>query len=776
MNPADIFSAALRDHRAGRIADALAGYRRVLELEPNNADALSLLGTGLLQIGQAGAAVAFIAHAIEVSGADTAAATAGHAHLFANLGSALHAAGQPDQALQSFRRGLALAPEVPELHSNLGNALQERGDHAGAVECYRKALEIRPHYPECLFNLGNALAALKVYDFAIETYRKAILLNPAYAQAFNNLGNVLFEAGRGDEAIEALESAVVIDPGSLTIRINLASTLNSVGRADEAIASYRRIIADHPDAASAHNNLGNALYALGDREAAAQSYAHAVAAQPDYADAHFNLARIRLQQGEMQTAEDAFRAALAFKPGHAGALFNLANLLIDQRRFTEACALLSRLVELEPANARAHCLLGMGFAGDEHFDDAVASYRRALELDHDFPEAHYNLAHTLADCGQSAAARAEFEAAIACKPDYPESYRSLGNLLQGLGEAEEAARCFAEALRLQPLITRPAAGDRAAFAVLLLVAPGRGNTPIDYFTTQAPYDSHILLFQPGYDYNVALLRARSDVVFNLISDVDLGGELLDAVGELVGALGKPVINHPERIRPTDRATIARTLQGLRHAVVPETLRYPRSALATVDAARDLDVELPVLLRPAGSHGGEEMDLVTECDQVAALVAASRHDAFYLTRFVDYRSKDGFYRKYRLIFIGNEILPYHLAIADSWKVHYYRTEMVRHDWMRHEEEAFLTNAGAAFAPPLLAALREIRDAVALDFFGIDCGVDREGRLVVFEVNASMLVHANDPEAVFAYKRAPVARIKRTFDAMLAKAAIRTRAPA
>ncbi len=171
-----------------------------------------------------------------------------------------------------------------------------------------------------------------------------------------------------------------------------------------------------------------------------------------------------------------------------------------------------------------------------------------------------------------------------------------------------------------------------------------------------------------------------------------------------------------------------------------------------------------------------MELLTDRDQIAPLVAASAHDAFYVTRFVDYRSADGYFRKYRLIFIGDEILPYHLAIGDSWKVHYYRTEMVRHDWMRREEAAFLEDAAAAFAPHHLAALEAIRAAVALDFSGIDCGLDRDGRLVVFEVNASMLVHANDPEPVFAYKQAPVARIKRAFETMVATAAGRPSVPA
>jgi tetratricopeptide (TPR) repeat protein len=769
MAISELLRTALDDHLAGRYAAAIVRYRQLLDEAPNHIDALHLLGTALLQTGQSAPAVTLITRALELAAQGAGGLGAQHAPLYGNLGNAFQASGELDSAIDSYRKGLALAPLLPELHSNLGNALQERGELAAAVECYRTALSLRPDYPECLFNLGNALASLRQFGPAIESYQKATRLRPAYAEALNNLGNALQAVGRAQEAVAALRGAAAANPQSLDIAVNLASALAAAGELEAAIARYRRILADHPDAASAHYNLGNALIARGDDGAAAESYRRALAANPAYAEAHYNLAKLQHRQGALQAAEDGFRAALAFRPDFGGVLFDLANLLVDQGRFTEASAQLSRLVELEPDNPQAHCLRGMALGGEERFDEAVASYRRALELQPVFPAAHYNLGHVLADCGQLAPAITAFEAAIAQQPNFPEALRSLGNVLQNAGRDAEAAASFAQSLHMQPLITRPASPGAAKFGALMLIAPGRGNTPIDYLTRQTPYDSHIMLFLSGYDYDLAYLRKRADVVFNLVSDVDLGGELLDEVGALLRSLGKPVINHPDRIRPTDRASIARILRDLPRAVMPPTLRYPRGALSTPAGGRDIALGFPLLLRPAGTHGGEDLELITEPDEIAPLVANSAHAAFYVTGFVDYRSADGFFRKYRLIFVGDQILPYHLAIADAWKVHYYRTEMVRHAWMRHEEETFLRDPAAVFDSVHFEALRAIRAAVDLEFFGIDCGLDRDGRLVVFEVNASMLVHANDPEPEFAYKQAPVARIKRAFDAMLAAAA-------
>jgi hypothetical protein len=109
----------------------------------------------------------------------------------------------------------------------------------------------------------------------------------------------------------------------------------------------------------------------------------------------------------------------------------------------------------------------------------------------------------------------------------------------------------------------------------------------------------------------------------------------------------------------------------------------------------------------------------------------------------------------------------LAIHDHWKVHHFRTAMAAHAWMRSEEEAFVKNADVAFSAAHAEAFRAIHAAVDLDFFGIDCGLDRAGHIVVFEVNATMRVH--DEHGIFAYKASAVARIKSAFDAMLAKAA-------
>jgi glutathione synthase/RimK-type ligase-like ATP-grasp enzyme len=88
-------------------------------------------------------------------------------------------------------------------------------------------------------------------------------------------------------------------------------------------------------------------------------------------------------------------------------------------------------------------------------------------------------------------------------------------------------------------------------------------------------------------------------------------------------------------------------------------------------------------------------------------------------------------------------------------------------MQQEEAAFLGDAGAVFGQAQMQALHDIRARMGLDYCGIDCGLDRDGNVVVFEVNASMLVHARNEG--FLYKTPAVERIKSAYDAMLRKLA-------
>jgi glutathione synthase/RimK-type ligase-like ATP-grasp enzyme len=239
---------------------------------------------------------------------------------------------------------------------------------------------------------------------------------------------------------------------------------------------------------------------------------------------------------------------------------------------------------------------------------------------------------------------------------------------------------------------------------------------------------------------------------------------------LVDGVGSPVINPPQLIAGTGRDAVAKRLAQLPGCCVPQTRLYSAAELAAVVKGTSQEsLTFPVLVRPAGAHGGDNFEKFEDPAQLEAFVNRLNASSYYLTSFVDYRSNDGYFRKYRFVCVGDEILPYHLAIDDKWKVHHVTTSMATHAWMQNEEQAFLEDPWRVFGATQRVALQSIRDAIGLDYFGIDCGLARDGAIVVFEVNASMLVHGNNQR--FPYKTKAVERIKQAFQALLERRARR-----
>ena len=128
-----------------------------------------------------------------------------------------------------------------------------------------------------------------------------------------------------------------------------------------------------------------------------------------------------------------------------------------------------------------------------------------------------------------------------------------------------------------------------------------------------------------------------------------------------------------------------------------------------------------------------------------------------------------YRKYRIIYVDRVPYAYHLAISRHWLVHYFSADMLAEPWKREEERAFLENPVHILGPQAMAAITAIGHRLDLDYGGIDFSILPDGRVLIFEANATMLVHLKDSAEDFPYKHQVVPKIFAAFDAMLDRAA-------
>jgi tetratricopeptide (TPR) repeat protein/glutathione synthase/RimK-type ligase-like ATP-grasp enzyme len=638
---------------------------------------------------------------------------------------------QGKDALPAMQKLAELFPDDADAHSNLGNALLDLGQLDGAVASYRRVLEIKPDYAELHSILGNVLRDLGKLDDAAASCRRALEINPKFAEAHGNLGNAL----------------------------------RDLGQLDAAVASYRRMLEIKPDIAEAHSNLGNALRDLGQVEDAVASYRRALMIKPDYAEAYSNLGNALHDLGQLEGAVASYRRAQELKPDYAGAHFNLGVTLNDLGQQDGAMASYCRALEINPDFADAHYKLGILFAEAKRLPEAEVFYRRALELKPDYAEIHRNLGNTLLGLDRLNEAEVSLRRAIALNPEDADSFVTFGKVLIRANRMEEGYAMYRRAQQIQPLVLSPGKKKIADFSVLLLQSPGILNTPVDYLVGRNVYDSHFLFIVPDTEYDIDFLRTKADVVINLISDPDSGKDVLPFALDIADRIGCPTVNHPRHIMGTDRETIAGLLSGIALCRIPKTVRLSSEILSGADWHKHIEgFTMPILIRCAGTHGGDDFEKIDDLGAIGQFVSRHPESDFYISEFVDYRSADGYYRKYRLFCINDEILPYHLAIHDHWMVHHFRTDMANQEWMRKEEEAFLQNPHLVFSKEHYIALKEVAKAIGLDYCGIDCALDCEGNIVVFEANATMLVH-DETIATFGYKNPYIAKIKENFDAML-----------
>lgn len=230
---------AIRLHRAGRLADAEALYQEALRLNPDNADALHLLGLIKRRSGNPALAADLISKAI--------ARRPEHAVFHSNLGLSYLDLGQAERAEACFRKALVLKPDFAEAMFNLGNVLRARGAFEEAIACYRNALQLRPDFAEACNGLGNALRDTGDSEQAAAWYRNALARRPDYAEANNNLGVLFKSQDKPDEALACFRKALERDAGNVDALCNLASVFSDQGRPGDAQACYRKSLAIRPD-------------------------------------------------------------------------------------------------------------------------------------------------------------------------------------------------------------------------------------------------------------------------------------------------------------------------------------------------------------------------------------------------------------------------------------------------------------------------------------------------------------------------------------------------
>jgi Tfp pilus assembly protein PilF len=246
-----------------------------------------------------------------------------------------HRRGEGGAARELYRQVLAREPNQPDALHLLGLLSQQEGDPRRAAELIRRAIARDPRAPEFQRSLAGALLALDDREGAKQALRTALSLRPTDHEVALRLGAMLLEGGNPATALVYLRRAVELRPALAEPRVHLAAAYRRLERWADAEDAIRSALAHAPDDGTAHLVLGDLLTDIERYAEAETAYRRAVALLPDVPETHSNYGRLLERLGRLDESVRAHERALELDPALAGAHWSYGIALLRQGRLRE---------------------------------------------------------------------------------------------------------------------------------------------------------------------------------------------------------------------------------------------------------------------------------------------------------------------------------------------------------------------------------------------------------------------------------------------------------
>jgi hypothetical protein len=347
----------------------------------------------------------------------------------------------------------------------------------------------------------------------------------------------------------------------------------------------------------------------------------------------------------------------------------------------------------------------------------------------------------------------------------------LSLIAQLLGDKQSGLTVQLEVLKSHRLFRLPCASNQPRLRVLALAAPTDmgSNTPIEFLLEDSGIELMVLYVVPG----IALADPLPDhdIAIVIASDSEDCRDALRKIDAAAPRWPRPLLNPPALVGTLDRDKLYRLLDGIEGLTIPPTLVVTRERLANVAQSADeladiaADLAFPVIVRPRGSHAGNGLDRIDDAAALARYLGQHEGELFFISRFVNYASADGLFRKYRIVFVDGQPYACHMAIAERWDIWYLNAGMSDSAEKRLEEETFMRTFDIGFGRRHQTALTEMADRIGLDYFTVDCAETNDGSLLIFEADNTAVVHNMDSAALFPYKPPQMRKVFDAFVAML-----------
>lgn len=538
-----------------------------------------------------------------------------------------------------------------------------------------------------------------------------------------------------------------LKPADIAKQIDNAKYLHKFGRVAEAERMYREVLAADKNNPEAMGLLAVATYQLGDINRAKKLWQQCLDANPPawfYVRSLHNYVQALMKEGKKAEA-----AKLASKkmpqwpavrvpdPGEREMLLSLAGMLLDLGHPRAVTRLLENVVASLPNDAALLHEMAKAYKAQ---GDSQATWKMLCAVDAALQgRVHYTILTDLFLCAKS------------------------------LGKEGEAHTLVDRVAAAHPIFVSPKQPGHKHNILILSGLPKlshavqsdmqlhfNGNYPMQLADVLA----REFRFSSVFSSNpVARAIARNipqpDLIINNYSNAEIirsRGDL-EAEAEFADSYGVPVINHPRNAVQTGRDQTIELIADLPDIVLPRTRRFSRAGKTNEDMAKEIEAQYdyPFIFRRLIDQQGAGMIKVGNRMALAKALAAHEGNEFFVTPFIDSRGPTGFYRKIRAAIVDREIFIVRVDYDTNWNVHgrkwgervaFYQSN--RH--LLEAEDRACANPESELGQGIMRSLEGIRDRIPLEIFGVDFDVDKEGRLVFYEANATMNLLSTAPPVV------------------------------
>jgi tetratricopeptide (TPR) repeat protein len=400
---------------------AIESYRRAIELDRDNLDAIRGLAENLMNDGQTDAALEQYKVIADANPED--------AQTYLHMAEIYRKSGKFDLALENLKKAEGMVQDSIEVPYNEAAVYQAQGRFDEAAQTLQDLLKKtekpdnsytqgeRNNRAVFLERLGTVYRDQAKYPEAVEVFRKMVPLGDDSAvRGYQQIIDTYREAKQWNQATAVAKEATQKLPNDRGLQMVYAAQLADTGQADKALAEVRSLLKGKPDDRDVYITLAqmNTRLKRWDDAQRALDKAEELSIKPDDKEYVYFLRGSSFErQKKYDQAEEMFRKVLASDPQNAMTLNYLGYMLADRGvKLEEALTLIKKAVELEPSNGAYLDSLGWAYYRLGKFDQAEEQLVKASQRIANDPTVHDHLGDVYQKTGRLKMAVVHWERAV----------------------------------------------------------------------------------------------------------------------------------------------------------------------------------------------------------------------------------------------------------------------------------------------------------------------------------------------------------------------------